>query len=450
LQRLLRRIKLWLTKTKGNFMILRIACALLLVSLVQAAPSWPQFRGPSGQGVADTTGVPSSWAEDKNVAWKTEIPGRGLSSPVIDGDQIWLTTAIDVPTPEADREERLKTNTGNQPLIVSDHVRLLAICIDRNSGKILHNIELMDEDKPQWVHQLNSYATPTPILRDGKLFCHFGTFGNACVDTQTGKVLWTNRELRAMHENGPGSTPELWGNRFLLVYDGSDTQFVAALDTDTGKIAWRTPRSGEMHDNPQLKKAYGSPLLIEHDGQPQLISPGANWLYAYDPASGRELWKHEYGLLGFSNVSRPVYANGVIYMCTGFMRGELQALRIEDGKVTILWRKKKGVGKQPSPLVVGERLYMMGDKDVITCLNAESGKELWQARLPGKYSASPTFIDGHIHVTNHEGLTTVFADADSYSELAKNQLDGRIMASPAVVDGALYMRTDKALYRISK
>lgn len=431
-------------------MILRITFALLVCGLSHAAPSWPQFRGPTGQGIADTTGVPTSWSEDTHIAWKTEIPGRGHSSPVIDGDQIWLTTAIDIPTPEADLEERLKTNTGNQPLIVSDQVRFFAVCVDRTSGKIQQNIELMSEEKPQWVHQLNSYATPTPILRDGKLFCHFGTFGNACVDTNTGKILWTNRELRIMHENGPGSSPELWKNRFLLICDGSDSQYVAALDTDSGKLAWKTARSGEMHDNPQLKKAYATPLLIEHEGQAQLISAGANWLYSYDPETGRELWKLKYGLLGFSNVSRPVYAKGMIYTSTGFMRGELLAVRLEGGQPTIAWRKNKGVGKSASPLIVGNRLYLLADKDVITCLQATTGEELWQARLNGKYSASPTLIDGHIHVTNHDGLTTVFVDADSYREVAKNQLAGSVMASPAAIDGALYMRTDKALYRISK
>lgn len=432
-------------------MMYRLAClSFLYASLAVAAPTWLQFRGPNGSGIAEAKNMPTHWGEDKNIAWKTEIPGRGHSSPVIDGGQVWLTTAIDVPTPEADREERLKTNTGNQPLIVSDSVQFFAICIDRNSGKIVQNIELMREDKPQWVHELNSYATPSPILRDGKLFCHFGTFGNACVDTKNGKVLWTNRELRIMHENGPGSSPELWGNRLLLVCDGSDTQFVAGLDTDTGKVAWKTPRSGEMHDNPQLKKAYGTPLMIEHDGQPQLISPGANWLYSYDPATGRELWKLKYGLLGFSNVSRPVYADGMIYASTGFMRGELLAVRFEDGQPTIAWRKKKGVGKSPSPLVVGKRLYLMGDKDIVTCLNAKTGDELWQARLSGKFSASPSLIGGHIHVTNTEGLTTVFADADAFTQVAQNQLDGNVMASPAAVDGALFMRSEKALYCITK
>lgn len=430
-------------------MFIRFATLFLLCISLASAGSWPQFRGPEGRGIADTP-VPTSWSEDTNIAWKTDIPGRGLSSPVIDGNQIWLTTAIDVSTPEADREERLKGNTGNQPLIVSDNVRFFAVCVDRKSGKIRHNIELMSEDKPQWVHQLNSYATPTPILRDGKLFCHFGTFGNACVDTTSGKVLWTNRELRIMHENGPGSSPELWGNRFMLVCDGSDAQYVAALDTDSGKLAWKTERSGEMHDNPQLKKAYATPLLIEHEGQPQLISPGANWLYSYDPATGRELWKLKYGLLGFSNVSRPTYANSTIYASTGFMRGELLAVRVKEGKPVIAWRKKKGAGKSPSPLVVGERLYLMGDKDIATCLNAKTGEQLWQARLSGKFSASPTLIDGHIHVTNSEGLTTIFKDADSYTQVAQNQLDGTIVASPAAVDAALFMRTEKALYCITK
>jgi outer membrane protein assembly factor BamB len=431
-------------------MILRIFSFLLLATFAQAA-SWPQFRGPDGQGVSTGAAVPTQWGAEQNIAWKTDIPGRGHSSPVIDGEQIWLTTAIDKPTPEADRAERLKENTGNQPLIVSDHVRILAICADRKSGRILHKIELLSHNKPQWVHQLNSYATPTPILRDGRLYCHFGTFGNACVDTTAGKVLWTNTELQIMHENGPGSSPELWKNRFLVVCDGSDQQFVAALDADTGKLAWKTQRSGEMHENPQLKKAYASPLLIERNGRLELVSPGANWVYGYDPDSGRELWKVKYGLLGFSNVARPVYAHDTIYICTGFMRGELQAVRFEDGEPVIAWRTKKGAPKSPSPLISGERLYLMGDNGILTCLDAKTGDERWQARLDGKFAASPTLIGGHIYVSNQEGITTVFADADAYRQVARNLLDGSpIMASPAAADGALFMRSEKALYCIAK
>lgn len=427
--------------------MIRIACFCLLASLVCSA-DWPQFRGPGGQGIATATDIPTTWGEDRNVAWKTAIPGRGLSSPVIDGNQIWLTSAIDKPTSEEDRPERLKTNTGNQPLTVSDHVRIFALCVDRKTGKILHEIDLLSLDEPQWVHKLNSYATPTPILRDGRLYCHFGTFGNACVDTKAAKLLWTNTELNARHENGPGSSPELWKNRFMVVLDGSDQQYVAALDTETGKLAWKTARSGEMHPQPQLQKAYASPLLIARDGKPELVSPGANWVYAYNPETGEELWKVEYGMLGFSNVARPVYAHGMVYISTGFMKSQLQAITFKDGKPNIAWRATKGTPKSPSPLISGDRLYMMGDKGILTCLDAKTGESRWQARLNGKYSVSPTLIDGNVHVSNVEGVTTVFADADEYTAVAINRLDGELSASPAAVDKALFMRTDKALYCI--
>ena len=177
------------------------------------------------------------------------------------------------------------------------------------------------------VHEINTYASPTPIIEEGRLYCHFGSYGTACVDTSSAKVLWQNQDLKVMHENGPGSTPVLWKDRVIFHMDGSDQQFIAALDKKTGKLAWKTPRSGEMNKNPQLKKAYGTPLVLKIDGKEHVVSPAADWLYGYDPASGKELWKLNYGILGFSNVPRPVAGHGMIYLSTSFMRAQILAIR---------------------------------------------------------------------------------------------------------------------------
>ncbi|MGC4006330.1 MAG: PQQ-binding-like beta-propeller repeat protein [Pirellulales bacterium] len=265
--------------------------ALVLFGVpASAIDVWPEFRGPTGQGHAEAKNLPATWSETENVVWRTPLTGRGWSSPVADDRVVWLTTAVDQPLSDEQKKERLKTNTGDQPLNVAGHVDLFAVAVDRRSGVILHEIKIHSVDDPQWIHALNSYASPTPFLRDGKLYCHFGALGNVCFDTQTRKVLWTNDELRIMHENGPGSSPVVWKDKMIFHCDGSDVQYIAALDTATGKLAWKTPRTGAMRDNPQLKKAYGTPLIVsqEIDGEPRdvLLSPAADWLYAYDPATG--------------------------------------------------------------------------------------------------------------------------------------------------------------------
>ncbi len=433
---------------------LALAFALLGPAARAAEPAgWPQFRGPGGQGHSDVKGLPLEWAEDRNVTWRTPLPGQGWSSPVVEDGKVWLTAAVTLPATAEDRARRLKQNTGNQPLNVAKAVLFHALCVDLATGRLEHDIELFREDEPQWVHQLNSYASPTPVLHRGRLYCHFGAFGNACVDTQTAKLVWTQRELRVNHENGPGSTPVLHNQKLIFHLDGSDTQSIAALDASTGQLAWRTPRTGKMRDDPQLKKAYGTPLIVDYRGKPALISPAADWVYAYDPDTGEELWKLSYGVLGFSTVPKPVAGHGMVYLATSFLKSELLAIRI-DGQGDkpephIAWRMNKGAPQMPSPLLVGDEVYVISDQGgIVTCCDARTGAILYRERIEGNYSASPLYADGRIHFFSREGLTTVLKPGRTFEVLAKNKLDGSLMASPAVAHGALLLRTDKALYRI--
>ncbi len=430
-----------------------LGCWIFTAQLAQAEHEWPQWRGPEGQGHAVTaTNLPTVWSETKNVAWKTPIIGQGHSSPVISGEEIWLTTAVDQPADDADKAERLKVNTGNQPLNIAAKVTFYALCINRDTGKIEKNVKLWTVDKPQWVHQLNTYASPSPILRDGNLYCHFGSFGTGCVNTKSGKVVWMNRELEVMHENGPGSTPALWKNRLILTFDGSDKQFVAALDTETGELAWKTFRSGKLNSNPQLQKSYCTPAFIKVAGKTQVVSPGADWIYAYDPADGKELWRVAYGQLGFSLVPRPVVGHGMIYMSTCFGKTRVLAIRYEkNGKpVTphIAWHTNRQAPKMPSPLLVGDELYYLADNGIITCVDAHSGEEVWKSRLGDNFCSSPVFADGKIFVFSREGECTVIKPGRTFQEIATNQLDGGFYASAAAINNTLYLRTDKALYRI--
>lgn len=421
--------------------------SLLTASL--SAADWPQWRGPQGQGHSHAKNLPLTWSEKDNVVWRTEIPGRGWSSPVIDGSQIWLTTAIESEITAAEKQKRVAANTGDQPLNVSGRLSLRAVCVDRNSGKLLHDVELLSEEAPDPIHALNSFASPSPLIEDGRLYCHFGTNGTACLDTKTLKVVWANRELRLNHENGPGSTPILWNDHVIVHCDGSDVQFIAALNKHDGKVDWKTNRSGQLDPNPQLKKAYGTPLITEVDGRPVVLSPGADWLYGYDPDTGRELWKVSYGAQGFSIVPRPVVGHGMVFFSTTFMKPEILAVKL-GGKPEIAWRFKKQAPNMPSPLLIGDELYIVADKGIVTCLDAKTGDTRWTERIGGNFCSSPLFAEGRIYVGNREGQTFVFAPGQEFKLLATNQLDGQIMATPAAVDGALFIRTDKTLYRLGQ
>lgn len=417
---------------------------------VKSAAEWPQWRGPGGQGHAvGAKQLPVQFGDQTNVVWKVQVPGRGWSSPVIAGQEIWLTTAIESPLSDEEKKQRLAGNTGNEPLNISGPISLRAICVDRTSGKIVANVELLTEPRPDPIHNLNSFASPSPILENGRLYCYFGTHGLACLDTETRKVLWTNRDHRLKHENGPGSTPTLWQDLLIFHCDGSDVQYITAIDKHTGKTVWKTPRSGELNANPQLKKAYGTPLMVTLGERPLLLSPGADWLYAYDPATGAEQWKSSYGVLGFSIVPRPVFGGGMLFMSTSFMQAEILAWRLGDGRSApeIAWRFKKQAPQMPSPLLVDNELYIVNDRGVATCLDAQKGDAVWSERLGGNFCSSPLFADGRIYVGNREGHLFVLRPGKKFELLADNQLEGAIMASPAAVDSALYIRTDAALYR---
>ena len=420
-----------------------------------ASFNWTHWRGSNAQGHADPaiTGLPDRWSETENVAWKTALPGRGWSSPVIWGKQVWMTAAIETETSEEEAKKRLEANTSGQPLTLLDEVAFLALCVDLETGKLLHKVPLMVEQDPQLVHQLNSYASPTPVIEDGRLYCHFGTFGTVCVDTARAEVLWENRELKLMHENGPGSSPILWKDKVIFHGDGSDVQFVAALDTATGKLAWKTGRSGELNPNPQLKKAYATPVIAEYPGGPQLISPGADWIYGYDPATGSELWKLSYENLGFSNVAPPIIGDGMLFLSTGFMKSEILGITY-DGSTPpkIAWRYERNVPTTPAPLLVGDALYFTSDQGgLVTCLDAKTGERRYRERIAsGNYSAAPLYVDGKLYFFSREGETSVVKPGPDFELLAKSELSGKIFATPAAVPGALLLRTDSALYRLEK
>ncbi|MCA9084948.1 MAG: PQQ-binding-like beta-propeller repeat protein [Planctomycetaceae bacterium] len=418
----------------------------------QAADEWPQFRGPNGQGITDATGLPLTWSESENVRWKTELPGEGHSSPVISDDQIWLTTAVTEQLSEEEEKKRLSEIKNPNGLKLAGKLSLQALLVNRDSGKLERTVTLFEIDAPEPKHSLNSYASPTPVIHGDFVYCHFGTYGTACVERKTGKVAWKENSLHVDHQNGPGSSPIIWDNLLIVHYDGIDRQFIAALDRYTGHIVWQTTRSGEMDPKPEFQKAYGTPLIADVDGRPVLISPAANWVYGYDPRTGEEIWKAFYGKLGFSTVPRPVVMNNTVFISTSYMQPRLLAIGLTGtGDVTesqVKWISDKQAPKKPSMIAVNDRLYTVTDNGIAACLNAADGSEIWKARLTGDFSASPLLAEGRVYFFGQNGTTTVLAEGDELQELAKNDLAEGFMASPAVAGKALFLRSEKALYRI--
>ncbi len=418
------------------------------------AAEWPQFRGPKGDGNAPGATLPTTWSETEHVAWKIEVPGRGWSSPVIADGRIWLTTAIEEELSPAERQKLLAGKFAKNPmkaeLTLVGAISLRLLGIDAESGELVADRQIQSVKLPQPVHSLNSYASPSPVWHNGRVYCHFGTFGTACYDIEADGIVWKT-ELPLEHSVGPGSSPVLVSDRLIIPCDGADQQYVIALDAETGEPAWKTPRPKMTGDNGDLHKSFCTPLVITVAGKEQVVIIGAQWVVSYDPSSGEEIWKVRHGD-GFSNVPRPVYGHGMIYMSTGYMKPEMWAIRADGkGDVTkthVKWKSAKQVPTMPSPILVGKELYFVNDAGVASCLDAQTGEQLWQQRIAGNYSASPLAADGKIYFSSREGKTAVVKAGRKYELLAENAAEGQIFASLAVTGNSLVLRTDTHLYRI--
>ncbi|MFC1739349.1 PQQ-binding-like beta-propeller repeat protein [Planctomycetota bacterium] len=399
-----------------------------LTSSACGTQNWPEFRGPSKDGHSKATDLALTWSETENIKWKVPIHDRGWSTPVIWGDQIWMTTAL---------------KNGRQ---------MFAVCVSYKTGQVLHDVKIFENKNPPKISSLNSYASPSPLIEAGRLYVHFGTFGTACLDTKTGELLWQRRNLNCDHEEGPGSSPVLFGNLVIITLDGGDVQYLAALNKKTSKTVWKTDRSTKWPKDNDYRTAFGTPLIVDVNGKPQLVSTGSKAAMAYDPYTGRELWQVRYA--GWSNSSRPIAENGMVFINTGFEKPELWAVRLDGrGDVTdshIAWKCDKKVPTIPSPLVIDGFVYMVSDNGFVSCLQAQTGKLLWQERIGGSFASSPVYTNGRIYFSNQNGKTTVIKAGRTFEVLAVNQLDDGFMASPAVVGRSLIKRTKTHLYCIEE
>jgi len=425
----------------------------MTVCVCSAAADWPQFRGPDGQGHSDAVGLPLSWSETENVVWKVPVEGRGWSSPVILGDQIWMTTALATPATPEEAKRKIDSLGFNVPSSeVAGRVVLKAVCVERDSGRLIHRVALFDVDEPVQICSVNSFASPTPVVEAGRLYCDFGIMGTVCLDTATGKILW-KRHLPVEHQVGPGSSPILDGKLLVLVRDGGDEQYVTALDKQTGETEWKTVRPPFDTTTSNYKKAFSTPLVIEQAGERQIIVMGAQWIVSYAPDTGKELWRVDTGR-SFSNASRPVFGHGLVFVATAYGGSQLLAIRPDGrGNVTdthVAWTTRKQVPRMPSPLLVGKELYTLSDGGVATCMDAVSGEMHWAERLLSKCSASPLHVAGRIYCFDEDGRAAVVRPGTEFTPLGESKVDGKIMASVAVAGRALFLRTDTHLYRIEE
>lgn len=437
---------------------MRLGFIALLMTAVATSPAqadWPQFRGPTGQGVAAGIDLPLTWTEQDNVRWRTDVPGKGWSSPVVLGDRVWLTTAVNTPPTDEQIARQFKASGLDEEKFgrrqVAGNVSCRVMCLDLAGGDVLHDVEVFDVDSPRAVHIGNSYASPTPVIEPGRLYCHFDA-GTACIDTDRGEVLW-RRTIPVFYSVGAGSSPVVYKNLLVLICDGVDKQFVIALDKYTGETVWQTERPPYRTDDGQHRKAFSTPLLVHAAGRDQLIVPGAQWLVSYDGNTGKEIWRVDHGT-GFSTVPRPVFGHGLVYMCTGFASKELWAVRVDGlGDVTdthVAWVASSQIPTNPSPVLVGDLLLVISDTGIATCFDATTGRAHWKQRIGGNHSASPVGIGDRIYFFSQEGEVTVVRAAKEFVELAKTQVGGRLMASPAVAASTLILRTDTALIGIGR
>lgn len=395
--------------------------------------NWPDWRGPGGQGQSDATGLPLHWSETKNIVWKTPIHDLGYSTPVVWGDQVWLTTA---------------TRRGET---------LYAICVDLNGGRVVYDVPVFQPQKPQRVHRLNSYATPSAVIEEGFVYVHYGTHGTACLNTKTGKVVWRRDDLNCNHLQGPVSSPILHEDLLICPVEGIDVQYTIALDKKTGKDVWRYDRPRELYEGIEplyLIKSYHTPVIVEVNGQDQLINNGAMLVTGHEPRTGEEIWRVIYR--DDNPVSRTVSGHGLLFINSGGNPGGSHLLAVREGGVGditdshVVWTMTEDVPHESSPVLVEDLLYLMSDKGVLTCKQATTGKTIWTERLEGDYGASLLYADKRIYMSNKDGKTTIIKPGRNYHVLAVNQLDGFLGASPAVAARSLLMRTKTHLYRIQR
>ena len=398
--------------------------------------NWTHFRGSDLNGIAATENVPLKW-DDSSIKWKTQIHDNGYSSPVIYDNQIWVTTA--------------------KP----DGKELYADCINFQTGEMIYDIKVFTPEEVEGKHSLNTYASPTPCIEKGFVYVHYGSMGTACINTANGLIVWKNTDLKCKHAQGPASSPVIYKNLLILHFEGTDVRFIVALDKSNGKVVWRTDRPAEPYEPLTRigRKAYITPIIINVKGSDMLISNGSAVCIAYDPNTGREIWRVVNG--GESTIAMPFTEKGVVYWYAGYMVAAdgtnfTELLAVDpDGKgditgTNVIWKKRDELSRNQclTPVIKDGFIYTVNTRNIMMCLDAATGNEIWSTHVTSNYDASPIYINGNIWFFSVKGEVLTIKAGRKYEVVAKNQMDSGIWATPAVLRNSVILRTQKYLYRI--
>jgi outer membrane protein assembly factor BamB len=390
---------------------------------------WPEFRGPTGQGISEAKNLPRSWGKEKGVAWSREVPG-GWASPVLVGGRLYLSAAE----------------------VEDGKVTLCAMSLDAETGQPEWRRDLFEpeEEIAKKRHAKNGLASPTPLVADGVIYVHFGHMGTAALKAGSGEVIWKRRiDYPPMHGNA--SSPVLVDGKIILNMDAEKDPAIMALDAKTGEPVWRTPRNQEV----KRKFSFATPLVIEVGGEKQVISQASGFVGAYAPADGRLIWRVSYGE-GYSVIPRPVMDGELLYVATGFGKPKLMAIRPEGagGEVTgshVVWEEDKWIPKTPSVIAKDGWLIILDDTGTLSGRDGKNGDLLWREKLVGNFSSSPVLAGGTLYACTEDGVCYVVeVTKEGAKVVSEIDMEERIFATPVVVDGAVYLRGEERVWKIAE
>lgn len=406
---------------------------------------WPQWRGPAATGVAPLANPPVHWSEEKNLRWKIAIPGKGSSSPIVWGDCIYLTTAIATDktvTPPATSE-----SGGRRGALPTNVQKFVLLALSRREGKIIWQQTAIEALPHEGTHPDGTWASNSPITDGEHIFADFGSRGIYCYD-MSGKLQWKKDlgDMATRNGFGEGSSPALHGNTLVLNWDNENDSFIVALDKRTGKELWRANR--------EEPTTWATPLVVLHDGKPQVVANATNRVRSYDLANGKLIWENSGTTM--NAIPSPVAAEGIVYVTGGFRGSALYAIRLAEAKgdlsnsAAVVWKHDQDTPYVPSPLLYDGKLYFLKvNTGVLSCFNAKTGEPHYsRQRLESiaNIYASPVGAAERVYLVGRDGTTMVIKNSASFEVLATNKLDDGIDASPALVDNEIYLRGKKFLY----
>jgi outer membrane protein assembly factor BamB len=408
--------------------------------------TWSQFLGTSGDGISDASPT-TVWSKQENIKWRTVIPGRGWSSPVVVNDKVYLTSAI----PRSSTSNGIPNEVRKQSELQADELQvfeLSLLILDVHTGGLIKRVPVMlqDQERPTRMHGKNSHASPTPIIANEKIYVHFGYQGTACLSLD-GDIEWVNRDLYFPPTHGNGGSPVLVEEMLIFTCDGGEDPKVVALDRATGQLAWEVARKADA------KKTFSfcTPSVISVKGQTLVITPGSDKVMAIDPRTGEVVWSFRY--TGYSVVPKPIYIDGLVVISTGFDEAKMLAINpVGVGDITetnLVWELDRNVPKTPSMIAHNGLIYSISDDGIALCVQANSGEVQYRKRIGGNYSASPILAGGNLYFTSEQGRTTVIREGVDFEIISECDLEERTLATMALWKNSFLFRTDNALYHIS-